>query len=568
MTPVPLPTAEPGSRRRRNQVLEAACLTGAGALLLWRLPMLNSARFGPDEIEHLHAAWSHSQGLLIYRDFFEVHTPWFYLLLAQPLRWLEVAADPQQAEAYLFLGRWLAWLLALAALVATWATARLWRGRAVAAVAVLLLSACVTFLHKTLEIRPDGLGLVLWLLALLAALAGYRAPPRGARGYLLLAASGAALGGAVMCTQKLLFGLPGIAAASLVFLLDPASPGSAARRLRACAAQLAGLAAAWGATAVYFAWRGGLGELLHSCFVLTAQWPVRFSPLRYGSRLAASNPELVALALVGTVWAVAGVRRPEMRRRGDALLLLSLLSLAAGLVVVPVPYPQYYLHLLPLLALFAAAAFFDLLKRAARLAERSGLRLWWGLALAAAALATALLLVRPRPVDKLIAALAAGRHVGLIVLFAALVTAGILLFRHPRGRDPATALLALSLALYPASLMRHVLESDNRQQLADMRYVLETTAASDTVLDGWPGLAPFRRPAFFHHLPHLEIRELLGTERRERYADELESGAVAPELVLLDKDVRAFSPRIARFVEQHYEPQPVAELWRRKRTLR
>src|SRR5882724_5568438 len=48
------------------------------ALLLLRLPLLQGRSFDPDEFEHLHAAWCMSQGMVVYKDFFEHHTPWYY----------------------------------------------------------------------------------------------------------------------------------------------------------------------------------------------------------------------------------------------------------------------------------------------------------------------------------------------------------------------------------------------------------------------------------------------------------------------------------------------------------
>src|SRR5690349_16273212 len=70
-------------------------------LLLARLPLLPRRAFDPDELEHSHAAWSLSRGLLPYRDFFEHHTPWYYYLLRPLFRWFDVDGSFESARAFL-----------------------------------------------------------------------------------------------------------------------------------------------------------------------------------------------------------------------------------------------------------------------------------------------------------------------------------------------------------------------------------------------------------------------------------------------------------------------------------
>ena len=60
-------------------------LVAIAGLLLARIPVIPVEIFDPDEFEHAHAAWSVWRGLLPYRDFFEHHTPWYYLALSPVL---------------------------------------------------------------------------------------------------------------------------------------------------------------------------------------------------------------------------------------------------------------------------------------------------------------------------------------------------------------------------------------------------------------------------------------------------------------------------------------------------
>ena len=66
----------------RISILLAFIFT-AGVLVL-RLPEIWRRMFDPDEFEHLHAAFCLWTGMVPYRDFFEHHPPFFWLLL-QPL---------------------------------------------------------------------------------------------------------------------------------------------------------------------------------------------------------------------------------------------------------------------------------------------------------------------------------------------------------------------------------------------------------------------------------------------------------------------------------------------------
>ncbi|HQO35867.1 MAG TPA: hypothetical protein PLG59_14485, partial [bacterium] len=65
-------------------VLSVVTLALAATVLLIRIPEFLYRLFDPDEFEHLHAAFCTNQGMVPYRDFFEHHTPLFWIFL-QPL---------------------------------------------------------------------------------------------------------------------------------------------------------------------------------------------------------------------------------------------------------------------------------------------------------------------------------------------------------------------------------------------------------------------------------------------------------------------------------------------------
>ena len=180
----------------------------AGFIALW-FAVLPTRLFDADEFEHAHAAWCVFKGMVPYRDFFEHHTPWYYYLVAPFFRWFRVDESFASARHFLVFGRGLSVALALISVaMAAW-VGRLWRDRHTGLLAGLLLVAQPVWFEKMVEMRPDVLALPLYLASLGLLLRGL-ATPSAARAVGWFGAAGLALGGAVMCTQKMLFVLPGL----------------------------------------------------------------------------------------------------------------------------------------------------------------------------------------------------------------------------------------------------------------------------------------------------------------------------------------------------------------------
>ena len=138
--------------------------TAAAALVL-RAVAFFRYRFDSDEQQHLHVAWSWTQGLVQYRDFFDNHLPLFHLLTA-PF----VAVAGERADILLWMRLP---MLALFAIV-LWATYKLADDQRVGAWAVLLLALFPPFFLKSLEFRNDNLWTALWMLALLGVVRRWR----------------------------------------------------------------------------------------------------------------------------------------------------------------------------------------------------------------------------------------------------------------------------------------------------------------------------------------------------------------------------------------------------------
>jgi len=339
------------------------------AVLAARIPVAAVRYFDPDEFEHAHAAWCVFRGLVPYRDFFEHHTPWYYYLLAPffSLRWFAVDQSFDSARHFLLFARGSSLvlcaaavlLLVLAGFVASPSSRR--TGLA----AGLLLAAQPVVIQKTLEIRPDVLALPffvggLWLLSRGLMESDERRRLRW------FAGGGLALGGAIMCTQKMLFVLPG-AFTGLGLWALAGRPRWSRTRGTALLVVLAGVALpgllTWGA----FALAHGGGAFFRNNFLLNVKWRLRTS--RNVLETLSTSWPVALLALAGTLPALRRLQRRLPADPGDVLLMCTLAGLLAGIAVMPVPYRQYYLMPLAVACLLAAKGLVSLVERAPRRAQ-------------------------------------------------------------------------------------------------------------------------------------------------------------------------------------------------------
>jgi hypothetical protein len=352
----PTPGSAPGGISRRTVQFLGFVALATAALLLARIPLLPHRSFDPDELEHSHAAWSIFKGMLPYRDFFEHHTPWYYYALRPFFNWLDVDVSFENARHFLIVGRGLSLALTVVSVLLVWWMGELWRNRRVGWLAGLLLVAQPIFLQKTLEIRPDVLALPFFLGGLGLLL---RALARGGGGWWFLAA-GSSMGAAIMCTQKMLFVLPG----TMVGLGLWSIFGAASRKLSMLAMLMFVIGICipavltWGAFIHHDASR----EFIANNFLLNARWKhVQTNQLL---KLIVGSWPVLALSIFGVFSSLSRFFRSQTRPYADVLLSWILGGLFAGVLVVPVAHRQYYLMPLPIVCLFAAQGLFVLFERA------------------------------------------------------------------------------------------------------------------------------------------------------------------------------------------------------------
>jgi hypothetical protein len=453
-----------------NRRFSYVLLFATAGFLLARIVALPHREFDADEFEHAHAAWSLWSGMVPYKDFFEHHTPWYYYALRPLFNCFDVATSIESATHLLLFGRGISMALAVLSLLFVYWIGRDWESRRVGLLAALLFAAQPIFIQKTFEIRPDMLALPFWLAGLWLLLRGL-----ATERFHWFVAAGLAIGGAMMCTQKMLFVLPGTLAGLGLWAL------SARVRLLPIAGFGAGVVVPVALTWAAFAAQGAGDAFITNNFLLNAGW--RHTKTRELVKLLWSSGPVLALSLWGIRETWVRIRRAAERRHADVLLVFTMLGLLAGVAVIPVAYRQYYLMPLPIVCLLAARAALSLAERARP----------WLVALAVAA-----------------------------------------------------------MAALPLNTLREAFVERNDRQLADLRHVYETTRPTDLVMDGWRGMGVFRPHAFHYFFLHEEVVSMLPPARLDAYLDALETGAIRPQLIAMDDNLRSLGPRFLTFVANNY----------------
>jgi hypothetical protein len=330
----------------------AFLLVAIAGLLIARLRVIPVRYFDPDELEHSHAAWSVFKGLLPYKDFFEHHTPWYYYALSPFFRWFSVDQSFDNARRFLLFGRGVSLVLSAMSVVFIYLVGRLGSHRRVGLLSGLFLVGQPALVQKTLEIRPDVLALPFFVGGLGFLVHGLleRDGPetRTPRWFL---AGGLCLGAAIMCTQKMLFVLPGALTGLGIWARAGGRRRSGSRSV-ALLMVITGIVIPAALTWAGFAVHGGGGQFIYDNFILNARWRLR-SSRHLQETLETSWPILIFSALGASV-AMYRFFQSSQRRYDDVVLLCTLGGLIAGILVVPAAYGQYYVMPLTIACLFAA----------------------------------------------------------------------------------------------------------------------------------------------------------------------------------------------------------------------
>ena len=295
-----------------------------------------------------------------YRDFFEVHFPLVYQILAPVF---VIAGDDPTAIVGLRLG--MLPFLALACGGVAILNAR--QGRLAALAAPVLLLALPAFVTLATEIRPDAIAAALFL-ASLGLLRVERVSDRlcGAGSGFLLAAS--AWGSQKAAFYGSIF--------ALTLLVDLAARrGDRVRGdrplLRSPAAFVGGVVAGVAVVAIYLTATGSWAAWWNWCFTWAVEHQRHYPGFpwrRYFDPILVDAPWLFLLAAWGLVRTLRALRERgrDATRDPDTLLVGALVSTFASFALQRAPYPYSFLAFLAIVTVFAGRGVGDLLATKAR----------------------------------------------------------------------------------------------------------------------------------------------------------------------------------------------------------
>lgn len=375
-----------------------------GLLLLsivCRLALTLNREIDIDEFQHLHAAWMVSRHYLLYRDFWENHTPLFYYLLIPLFRLV------REGPGLVILARIIMSCAGLVILVLVYILARIDHDRRTSFLAVLILSYMVIFVEKSIEVRPDQILICFWLTSLWMTI---RSITRRHRLGLLLA--GGLLGIAFLFSPKALLPFTAMCITFAVVSFMERSRYGFTGLAKLVGLYALGFMVPIAMCLALFYQAGALKAMLTFTLLENLKYPDRFRPAYL---LYLRNSCFFILAGAGLFMHVRNLRRGLIRVSASRLLVLvpSLLLFVIFVFIEAAPYPQSVLLFAPLLAIYGAEAFRSSLDKVIQIGSGSSelfsgywRERWYKLSLFALALLAglvipgAMLLLKARPFSR------------------------------------------------------------------------------------------------------------------------------------------------------------------------
>jgi hypothetical protein len=458
-----------------------------------------------DEFQHLHAAWMVSQHYVMYKDFWENHTPLFYYLLLPLFRFC------REGPFLVLVARVIMSCTAFGILYLTYALARINHDRLTSSLAALVLSYMFIFMEKSIEVRPDQLVLMLWLGALLISI---KSLSNGRR--LALFYAGFLLGIAYLFSPKAL--LP-CAAMSFTFPVLSYLQGSRRAFLRFLWMQgsfMLGFLVPVVVCLAFFYHAGTLKEML-SCTVMdNFTYPNNYRPTYL---LKLRNICFFLLAFAGLIIHLRELRKSSRRTQASqlALLLPGMFLLIVFLFLMTAPYAQSALLFAPMLAIYGAVALRKSLDG---------------------------MLMPQQSVDETKSKQSGLRAQRWLFLTGALA-AGLII--------PCTMLI----------IKAHPFSRTNAGQFKRMEYVLSVTQPTDAVFDGESAYV-FRPQAYFYSALFYAIvwRIENGGIKQDIPQSLIRTNC---RVIIYDERVATLPESVQLFLKANYEPSEVPEVYLAKK---
>lgn len=527
--------------------------------ILFQIPIILVRHFDNDEFEHLHGARNIYHGMVPYRDYFEHHTPFSHYFLALLYIFL---ADKIEL---IFLARFIMLVFTCAILYLTFRLAKLLYDLNVALLATLFLSYVLMFQRKTIEVRPDVPALIFWLLALFFFVSGIMAQDehRKKRPKKYFLASGIMMASAILTTQKALFAAIGLFLVWICILFERQTESSLKERIALMVWFGLGFSIPFGITCLYFFMNNALGDFIYRNFIMNIQWKAGFTPHGLIRRLIIENTFFSLMSLLGLAIATFQLLKAKKRSYGSFVPLLSTYILIIGLFIIPIPQQQYYLLLLPLLAIYCGFIFNAFISyfsweqfkklRTKQSYLRFGLRL---VSLVAVTIAFGLTLTYNK-VNTL-----TFRNIPNFYLWVWLFLLPFLLWYYIKdNRQLFTVVLLIGTLIYPFVCMtKQISFRNNKNQLNEIRFILQNASSQDTIFDGWRGTGVFRNHAYYYYFLHSEIQMMLTPkELSEDIIEVLRNKK--PKFIIYDKSIRALPEKVNNYIKDNYKPTGLGEIY-------
>jgi len=223
---------------------------------------------------------------------------------------------------------------------------------------------------------------------------------------------------------------------------------------------------------------------------------------------------------------------------------------------VPVPHAQYYLLLLPLLALFGAAGVVKTIETLWELRQQANNWKW---------IVSASYYVLGALVFLGLVSLGTGSpHPYLVVAFWFCALAGGIIFLWLRLRLAALIFFLIMVSVPPLKRLINAFNWRNTDQISQITYVVDKTAQTDTFMDGYTGTGLFRPHAYFFFCLTAGIQKMLTANDFSELLADLQSSKMQPKYIIFDKNLRRLPAAITSFFSEHYQPVGQGDIWKRR----
>ena len=475
--------------------------------LILRAALTINRELDIDEFQHLHVAWMVSRHYILYKDFWDNHTPLFYYLLLPLFRFC------REGSGLVLTARVMMSLTALGILYLTYALARIDHDRLTSFLAVLILSYMVIFVEKSIEVRPDQLVVILWLASLWLSIKALSSRER-----LRFFFAGFLLGVAYLFSPKSLLPCAALSFTFLVLSFLQSSQPALLRFLKIQTIFTLGFLIPVGVCLLLFYQAGTLKEMFTSTVLDNFTYPNIYRPTYL---LKLRNICFLLLALAGLIIHLSKLRKSPLLAHASHIMLLlpTLFLLVIFLFVMTAPYAQSALLFAPVLAIYCAIALRKSIDGMLRHGQNPDDDKSKGFSLNA-------------------------KH---LLFFMSTVAAGLVI--------PCTMLL----------LKDHPFNRTNAGQFQRMEYVLHLTQPTDVVFDGKSAYI-FRPQAYFYSALYYAIvwRIEQGDIKQDIPQSLIRTDC---RVIIYDERVATLPPSVQLFLKANYEPSAVPEVYLAKSTL-